>query len=304
MICAWSATAFQSPAPRFLIVGTDPILSVLIAIPWKLLRPRTKVLHWCFDVYPDAAIADRTLAPTGPAARLARALVRAAYRRCDAIVDIGPCMGELLSTHYRSPASRLTLTPWALLEPPSPLKIDLAERSAIFGDARLALMYSGNFGRAHSYTEIVDLAARLSDSSVRIAFSIRGNRAADLEQANIKIVPFAAEDQLAARLSAPDIHIVTLREEWTGTVVPSKFFGALAAGRPVLFIGSQHSSIAMWIRQYQVGWVLGPETATELQALEPAQLTRLFHHCHNVYHQHFSKEKAITAFHNQLSYLH
>jgi glycosyltransferase involved in cell wall biosynthesis len=212
-------------------------------------------------------------------------------------------MRELLSTHYRSPAGRLTLTPWALLEPPSPLKIDLAERSAIFGDARLALMYSGNFGRAHSYTEIVDLAARLSDSSVKIAFSIRGNRAADLEQTNIKIVPFATEDQLAARLSAPDIHIVTLREEWTGTVVPSKFFGALAAGRPVLFIGSQHSSIAMWIRQYKVGWVLGPETATELRSLEPAQLARLFHHCHTVYQENFSKEKVIKAFNDQLEEL-
>ena len=52
------------------------------------------------------------------------------------------------------------------------------------------------------------------------------------------------------------MQIVTLRESWTGTVVPSKFFGALAIGRPVLFVGSPDSAIAKWIQELGVGWVL------------------------------------------------
>jgi hypothetical protein len=48
-----------------------------------------------------------------------------------------------------------------------------------------------------------------------------------------------------------------LRKEWTGTVVPSKFFGALAIGQPVLFVGSRESSVARIIEEHGVGWLIG-----------------------------------------------
>jgi len=67
------------------------------------------------------------------------------------------------------------------------------------------------------------------------AHSVRA--AITAEDVNISFVDFAP---CAAwnPIGSGDIHVVTLREEWTGTVVPSKFFGALAAGRPVLFAGA------------------------------------------------------------------
>lgn len=46
---------------------------------------------------------------------------------------------------------------------------------------------------------------------------------------------------------------VAVCSAWTGMFVPSKFFGALAAGRPVLFAGSSDSSAAQWIREIQLG---------------------------------------------------
>src|SRR5262249_10352340 len=159
---------------------------------------------------------------------------------------------------------------------------------------RLALLYSGNFGRAHSYTEILDLARRLEPDGARLVFSVRGNsvkelREAAANQSNVSFLPFASPDRIEERLSAADIHVVTLRERWTGTVVPSKFFGALAVGRPVLFAGSADSAIARWIEEHRVGWVLSPETTDkvvrELRVLSetPTLLTQLFQHCHSVY---------------------
>ena len=37
---------------------------------------------------------------------------------------------------------------------------------------------------------------------------------------NIRLVPFTNAENLAARLSGADVHVVTLREEWAGAVVP------------------------------------------------------------------------------------
>src|ERR1700738_583559 len=87
---------------------------------------------------------------------------------------------------------------------------------------------------------------------------------------NVTLCPFASQEHLEARLSAADILVVTLRDEWTGAVVPSKFFGALAAGRPVLFEGSDDCAIAQWIKEFGVGWVLTPasEEAIAKQLIE------------------------------------
>jgi colanic acid biosynthesis glycosyl transferase WcaI len=311
MLAAWSLVATRTPAADLVIVGTDPIFSVLVAIPWKIIRPRTKIVHWCFDLYPEAAIADGKLPNSGPVAAILRRLLRSAYGCCDVVADIGPCMRTLIAK-YGSPARVLTITPWALTEPASELRPDRVERQKVFGDASLALMYSGNFGRAHCFEEILSLARVLRGKSVRFAFSVRGNRTEELRHSvsehdnNISFVPFAQENRLDARLSAADIHIVTLRSEWTGSVVPSKFFGALAAGRPVLFIGNPESSIATWIRTYGVGWILEASNQSQIAAEldrfanRPEELAGLFERCHRVYHQHFSKSHVIGQLEAQM----
>ena len=273
MIARWSFLAITlRPHPDVLVVGTDPILSVLVAFFWRLFSPRTKIAHWCFDLYPEAAIADGLLPPHGLLTRVVSRLVRSAYRRCSLIADLGPCMRRML-LHYPSHAKRETMVPWALKEVDAPLPACASERASLFGEASLALLYSGSFGRAHSYEDLLRLAELLSPHGGKLVFSVRGNREAELKQtaqeknANIQFVPFASPEQLQDRLACADIHVVTLHPAWTGMVVPSKFFGALAAGRPVLFAGSPESSLAQWIEKFGVGWVLTKENLCEIGEL-------------------------------------
>lgn len=41
-----------------------------------------------------------------------------------------------------------------------------------------------------------------------------------------------------------------------GIVHPSKFYGALAAGRPVLFVGNTESVLAKVVLEHRIGWVV------------------------------------------------
>lgn len=303
MTAAWSLLAFHPRLrPDVVIVGTDPIFSPLAAMVWKLVRPRVRVAHWCFDLYPEAAVADGLVRESSAVVRLLKWLLRYAYGRFDLMVDIGGCMRRRLA-RYGSPAAIQTIVPWALVEPEEPLPAAGQARHELFGDSRLALLYSGNFGRAHSWEGIPELASALQPGGGRIVFTVRGNAVPQLRQAAegspLGFADFASADQLAARLSAADVHIVTLHEAWTGTVVPSKFFGALAIGRPVLFVGSADSAIAAWIRDFGVGWVLDPARVSEIaQELErwsrsAEAKARLFHHCHTVYRQEFSRSRSL-----------
>jgi glycosyltransferase involved in cell wall biosynthesis len=179
----------------------------------------------------------------------------------------------------------------------------------------MGLLYSGSFGRAHAFERTLSLARRLRGAGVAFGFSVRGNAESKLRaavtgvDANIGFHSFVADEQLDGRLGAADIHIVTLRDEWTGAVVPSKFFGALAAGRPVLFEGSPDCAIAQWIMKYKVGWVLTAESeeriAAELSSLceQPPRLEELSKRAHEVYVSNFSRKSVLDGWHRELSVL-
>jgi glycosyltransferase involved in cell wall biosynthesis len=245
-------------------------------------------------------------------ARLLKRLVRDGYAHCDLLVDLGSCMRARLDV-YRPTCERATLAPWALSEPEAILQPDPATRRELFGaEASLGLLYSGNFGRAHAYDEFLALARTLRDTRIRMTFCARGNRVDELRAAvraddtNVRFGNFASETQLAQRLGAADIHLVSLRPEWTGVVVPSKFFGCLAAGRPVLFLGGRDSCIARWIEEYDVGWVLGHDNladiAERLRRFEshPEELTALRERCFKTYREHFCRSSVMSQWDTRL----
>jgi glycosyltransferase involved in cell wall biosynthesis len=174
------------------------------------------------------------------------------------------------------------------------------------------LLYSGNFGQAHSFDEFLELARRLRGEPIHFCFGVRGNRVDALKTAvrsddcNVSFAGFAPESVLEARLAAADIHLASLRPNWTGVVVPSKFFGSLASGRPVIFAGPLDSCIARWITEHDVGWVLNQESlpaiAQELRELarDKEKLRSIQQRCHDVYQRHFSLGRIMDRWDQEL----
>jgi glycosyltransferase involved in cell wall biosynthesis len=136
---------------------------------------------------------------------------------------------------------------------------------------------------------------------VSICFAVRGNRSDELRAAirsddtNVSMVDFADQRSLERRLAAADFHVISLRDDWAGVVVPSKFFASLAVGRPVLYAGPADSEIARWIDQHDLGLHLradGAEGAADrLHALigDPAALARWRENAFSVYTRLWSK---------------
>lgn len=267
IIGAWLASVRFLPPFDAVVLGSDPAFAALLFLPLRRMWPNAALAHWCYDVYPDAIAADGSAPLTRPLVRwllpAARGLMETAYRRCDAIVDLGPRMRARLPSRDMKTV-RETLVPWALTVPPgAPRAPDPAVRQQLFGSADLGLLYSGTLGRAHDCAPFLRLArlsrARHGDR-VAFCFASRGQGAADLRRSlepddtNVRTCPFAAESDLLPRLESADVHLLSLRDEWSGIVVPSKFFGSLAVGRPVLYTGPADSDIAHWIRTLNVGW--------------------------------------------------
>jgi glycosyltransferase involved in cell wall biosynthesis len=304
MTAAWLRKVSSLGAFDAVVVGSDPAFCATVGRGLRRLLPGAALVHWCFDVYPEAIAAEGGNAAVRALVPVARRLMQWSYGAYDELVDIGPRMRERLAEY--GPAAQRTAVPWALAEPPRPAVADPRVRAELTPRARLALLYSGTMGRAHDHRAFLALARACrahSGDAVALCFSSRGNRQDELLAAvtpadtNVSFVPFADETALEARLAAADLHLVSLQPEWAGIVVPSKFFGSLAVGRPVLYAGPGDSEIARWVAEYDVGLTLDVDgdlapIVDRLHALidDPAALARWQANAFAVYQRAFSKK--------------
>ena len=279
-----------------IIVGTDPQFVWMIFPFLKLINRKTKLIHWCFDLYPEAVMLNSSFAIKALAS-LTKLYAFLCYRMCDIIVDIGNCMRDRLKKYSRN-TSYYTLTPWALKEPDSIPEPDASIREELFGKAKVGLLYSGTVGYAHDIKPFIELARECRKNGVDAAFCFAGygncykEQTATItpEDTNIKLVGFASEEDLEKRLAAADIHLVSLREGWEGIVVPSKFFGSLAIGRPVLYSGPTKSDISIWCAKYKVGYTMNDNTLNVLKES-----------IDNKHHLDSLKEKAFDTYQKEFS---
>jgi glycosyltransferase involved in cell wall biosynthesis len=122
-------------------------------------------------------------------------------------------------------------------------------------------MYSGNLGLAHSFDEFLEAARRLRErEDVVFLFVGGGPRLEEVRAAkerdgldNVRLLDYFPREQLHISLSVADVHLISMRREMTGIVVPGKLYGVMASGRPALFVGPEHCETADTVRQADCG---------------------------------------------------
>ena len=194
------------------------------------------------------------------------------------MVVVGNCMRERLLARVPSPtqfASRLAVIPnWARPDAILPLSHERNPfRREHELDGRFVVMSSGNIGLAHTFEATLEAAALLQDREPDLLFLFVGEgprlpwlheEAARRGLTNLRFLPSQPRERLAESLSAADVHLVTMRDDLCGLVVPSKFYGIAAAGRPVIFAGPADSEVALDILRERCGAVLPAATGAGL----------------------------------------
>lgn len=254
-----------------IIAKTDPpLIGVAVAIIGRVKR--ASVVNWWQDIYPEIA-EQLGVAGIGLVARPLASLRNWTCRAAISNVVIGRCMRDRLTRAGLSP-DRITVIPnWAddvvirpMIAEENPLREEWGlSQSFVVG-------YSGNLGRGHDFNVLLDAASMLADEpAIRFLFIGSGagraavvDRVRELGLTNVMFKPFQPRSQLGVTLTVPDIHIVSLKPELSGLIVPSKFYGALAAGRGIIFLGPENSEIARVIRDCNCGFVYEDSSAVDI----------------------------------------
>ena len=139
------------------------------------------------------------------------------------------------------------------------------------------VMHSGNIGHAQNLDSLIRSATFLRDlDDLRIVLIGGGARRQELkdlarllEVEQVRFFGYQPREVLPESLSSADIHVVGLAKGLSGYVVPSRLYGILAVGRPVIVAADAESETAQVVREAEAGVVVPPNRPDLLAARDP-----------------------------------
>ena len=191
-------------------------------------------------------------------------------------VVVGEGMAARLQAIGLPPEKIKVISNWAdsALITPLPPEESALRKEWIQGN-RFVVGYAGNLGRAHDIDTVLAAMALLqqrankspSDLAAKVVFVFVGGGAqrARLERealkrglSNFRLRPYQPKERLGETLAVADVHLVSLNPNLEGLIVPSKFYGIAAAGRPTIFIGAEHGEIGRLLKDNDCGFTVAP----------------------------------------------
>ncbi len=264
--------AMFSRRPDLVVCMTDPpfVGSIARLVGARFRAPLLIVMQ---DVFPEIAVKlGRLKNPV--VVRMLRLLIDPSLRAADRVVVIGETMKRRVEEKGVA-AERIRVIPnWGDVRGvvPRPHDNDWARRHKLA--RRFVVMHSGNIGHAQNLDALIrastflrdldDLAVVLIGSGARRGELVHLTRV--LEADKVEILGYQERSILSESLSTADVHVVGLARGLAGYVVPSRVYGILAAGRPVIAATDAESETAQLVAQVGCGVVVPPGNPFALAA--------------------------------------
>jgi glycosyltransferase involved in cell wall biosynthesis len=260
----------RAPRPDVVLCMTDPpmIGDVAYVIARRFGAPLVVISQ---DVFPEIAVRLKRL--TNPiVVQLLRVATNFYLRRADRVVAIGETMRERLKAKG-TPAERLQVIPnWTDTRTFTPQPRDNSwSREQGLAD-KFVVMHSGNVGHAQDLDTLIRASTMLTDvEDLAVVIVGSGARSAalaalarDLKADRVMFLPYQPRELVSQSLSSADVHFVGLGRGLSGYVVPSRLYGILAVGRPVIAAAEEDSETARLVAEVGAGVVIAPGDAVRL----------------------------------------
>jgi glycosyltransferase involved in cell wall biosynthesis len=256
-----------------LVAKTDPPLLSILAAPIARIK-HAALINWQQDVFPEVA----SHLGANPLPRWLDQCLRrvrdASLKAAKMNVVIGVRMREYLAARGILEDKLCVIENWVdgeMIKPKATTASALRARFDLID--RFIVCYSGNLGRAHEFGTLLAAAQMLEGDSHIIFLIIGGGAKMDaLKRAvaehgldSFRFLSYQPRDTLEDSLAAADVHLVSLLPALEGLIVPSKVYGILAAGRPLIFIGDADGEIGRVIDRAKCGRVLSVGDAAGLR---------------------------------------
>jgi len=254
--------------PDVLLVSTAPPMIGPVAAGFAALR-RVPIVFWAMDLHPDQLAAIGGISCRSLLYRVLHGMMRWFVRRCSTIIALDEAMKQRLIQKGADPGRIAVVPPWAddRRVGGSPFSSPAMDASSRPSKGKV-LLYSGNLSTSNPIASLVAAFEQTAaDHDMRLVFIGTGGLAGDAKAASAKLParialsPPVTAERFASELAAGDIHVATMGSALTGILHPSKVYTAIAAGRPLLFVGPVDSPSARLVLEHGLGWAVSHDPA-------------------------------------------
>ena len=301
----------RHPRGQNLVVTTTapPFLPLLAYLGYVFLRLPYVVI--IYDLYPDIAIALGVVSRSNPLIKLWQAGNRWIWRKARGIIVLTPAMKQAIVDACPEVAGQVVVIHnWAdgdYIVPRPKQDNWFAEKYGLAD--KFTVLYSGNMGRCHDLTTIIQAAQYLQEQPIQFVLIGDGAQYATLRQeakrlglTNILFLPYQDKEVLPYSLTACDLSLISIADGMEKLVAPSKLYSTLAAGRPVAAICSQQSFLRDIVTEAKCGgsFTNGDGLAlaqfiAELDA-QPEMAKRMGQAARQYFSTHFTREIAANQY--------
>ena len=252
-----------------LVMSTPPFISFYGLILKKLKKVKT--IYIIQDLFPDLVV-ELGKIKNKFLINILENLSKLIIRKMDRVVVVGDFMKRKIKRDIL-PGLNLdhivTIPNWADGEKIRVIKVEkeknfLKEEWGLEG--KFIVLYSGNIGDLHEFDTVISAAEDLQKQEWKKIFFVfigEGIKRGYIEKKvkekglnNILFFPFQPREILTYSLGLADVSLVSLEKGFEGMVVPSKIYGILASGRPMIAIVGGKSEITEVIRKGECGEIV------------------------------------------------
>ncbi len=252
-----------------LVVTNPPFLGAICAI----LRAAggNPYIYLLFDVYPDTAIKLGVIKDKSLIAKLWDWWNSIILKKASAVIVLGRRMKEVILNKGKRISSlhdKIHLVHvWSddrKIQPLDRINNPFIKKWNLNG--KFVVSYSGNMGRFHDLETIMESAKELkANKDILFLFIGEGYKKKWMEEyakkwklTNCQFHTYVNRDDLGLSLACAHVGLVSLLPGQEGLSVPSKTFGTLAAGVPVIAVMPRTSEIALIMEENNCGIVVEP----------------------------------------------
>ncbi len=300
-------------------ISQPPVLGGLIGTIGKFLK-RTKHIYNIQDFNPEQAAA---VSYTNKQFifNWAKKVDKWNCSYSDCVIVVGNDMSETLKGRFENQdvPKHVVINNWTNEDEIVPLAKENESIQAFLKENHLEdkfiIMYSGNIGLYYDLENIIKVTEHFKEYN-DLAFVFIGEGAVKQEMQvfvqdnhihNVHFLPYQPKEFIKYSLNAADVHLVVNQKGIKGVSVPSKIYGVMAAGKPVLGVLEQGSEAQMLIEKSRCGVVVEPQdyrgiidSIEELYKLEKEKLVTLGLNGRDYLDEHLKREISINKYRETL----
>ena len=270
------ATAKIEKQDYIYTISQPPILGGVLGVLGKWIKGG-KLIYNIQDFNPEQTIAvgyakNKLLLNT------VMAVDKFSCKNSDKVIVVGRDMQETLKNRFNNKKvpSNVFINNWINEKEIYPLdqnhpKIVAFKEKYNLKD-KFIIMYSGNIGLYYDLENIIKVIGEFKDrEDVVFAFIGDGTVKSKIEEYvtnnnlnNVTFIPYQDKADLIYSLNAADIHWVVNAKGIKGVSVPSKLYGVMAAGKPVLGVLDEGSEARLIVEECNCGVCIEPGNYKEI----------------------------------------